>query len=152
MLWVVPTPAEQPAAASTVEPSAVDPSRPVRLVLAIVGTVALAIGVLGIVLPILPTTPFLLLAAACYARASTRMYGWLLGQPALGPIIVRWRETGSMAPGVKTRAILLTTATFALSILFVEEVLLRAVLAGIGAVVAVFLARIPTTPSSPAPS
>jgi uncharacterized membrane protein YbaN (DUF454 family) len=161
MLWVVPTPAEQPAttpptdipprvAAPSTAHGAVDRSRPVRLVLAVVGTVSLVIGVVGIVLPVLPTTPFLLLAAACYARASTRMYGWLLGQPALGQIIVRWRETGSMAPGVKSRAIVVTLVTFGLSIWFVEELLLRAFLAGTGTIVAVFLSRIPTTPSPPA--
>jgi uncharacterized membrane protein YbaN (DUF454 family) len=129
-----------------------DRSRPVRLGLAIVGTVALAIGVLGIVLPILPTTPFLLLAAACYARASTRMYGWLLGQPALGPIIVRWRESRSMAPGVKTRAMVVVLVTFGLSIWLVDALALRLMLGAIGTIVTVFLSRIPTTPASPASS
>jgi uncharacterized membrane protein YbaN (DUF454 family) len=121
-----------------------DRSRPVRIVLAVVGTVALAIGVLGIVLPILPTTPFLLLAAACYARASARLYGWLLGQSALGPIITRWRESGSLAPGVKARAIVVVVVTFSVSILLVDGLLVRVLLVATAAIVTVFLARLPT--------
>jgi uncharacterized membrane protein YbaN (DUF454 family) len=123
-----------------------DRSRPVRLAFGVIGTVALAFGLLGIVLPILPTTPFLLLAAACYARASGRLHAWLLGQPALGPIIVRWRETRSMTPAVKLRAIAVVFVTFAASILLVEELVVRAGLAVTGSVVTLFLARIPTTP------
>ena len=115
-----------------------------RIVFAVIGTVALAIGVLGIVLPILPTTPFLLLAAACYARASSRLYGWLLGQSALGPIITRWRETGSLAPGVKARAIVLVVATFAVSFLLVDGLLVRVLLVATAAIVTAFLARLPT--------
>ena len=129
-------------------PQAADPdrSRPVRLVFAVIGTVALAIGVLGIILPVLPTTPFLLLAAACYARASTRLYGWLLGQSALGPIITRWRESGSLAPGVKVRAIVIVVVTFAMSIILVDGLLVRALLVVTAAVLTVFLARLPTDP------
>ena len=114
--------------------------------LAVVGTIALAIGVVGIALPVLPTTPFLLLAAACYARASTRMYGWLLGQPALGPIISRWRETGSMAAGVKTRALVIVVLTFSASILLVDALAARVMLAVAGAIVFALMTRIPTTP------
>lgn len=113
--------------------------------LAVVGTISLAIGVLGIVVPVLPTTPFLLLAAACYARASARMYGWLLGQPALGPIITRWRQTGSMAPGVKTRAIVIVVVTFTASVLLVDSLAVRAILVITGVVVTGFLTRIPTS-------
>jgi uncharacterized membrane protein YbaN (DUF454 family) len=123
-----------------------DRSRPVRAVFAVIGTVALAIGVLGIVLPILPTTPFLLLAAACYARASTRLYGWLLGQSALGPVITRWRASGSIAPGVKARAIVIVVITFAISMLLVDGLLVRALLLVTGSIVIAFLARIPTDP------
>jgi hypothetical protein len=123
-----------------------DRSRLVRLAFAVIGTVALAIGVLGIILPILPTTPFLLLAAACYARASTRLYGWLLGQSALGPIITRWRESGSLAPGVKVRAIVIVVVTFAVSIILVDSLLVRALLVVTAAVLTVFLARLPTDP------
>jgi hypothetical protein len=137
----------EPAAESIAapEPPTTDRSRPIRLALAAVGTISLAIGVVGIVLPVLPTTPFLLLAAACYARASTRMYRWLLGQPALGPIITRWRATGSMAPGVKSRAVLIVVVTFAASVLLVDALAIRVILVITGVIVTVFLARIPTT-------
>jgi uncharacterized membrane protein YbaN (DUF454 family) len=133
------------ADAPPADPPPNDRSRPLRAVLAVVGTVSLAIGVLGILVPVLPTTPFLLLAAACYARASDRLYAWLLGQRSLGPIITRWRESRSMEPAVKTRALVIVVVTFAASILLVDALLLRVVLAVTGTIVAVFLARVPTS-------
>jgi len=117
---------------------------PVRVACAVIGTVALGVGVVGIVVPILPTTPFLLLAAACYARSSTRLYGWLLGRPGLGPIIAEWRSSRSLPPGVKTRALVVVTLTFGVSIALVDQALLRIGLAAIAATLIAFLARIPT--------
>jgi hypothetical protein len=117
----------------------------VRAACAAVGTVALALGVVGIVVPVLPTTPFLLLAAACYARASTRLYGWLLGRSAIGPIITDWRRSRSMPPGVKRRALLVVGVTFGASILLVDPLVARAGLAATGMLLIVLLSRIPTT-------
>jgi uncharacterized membrane protein YbaN (DUF454 family) len=116
----------------------------VRALFVALGTVFLALGVIGIVVPVLPTTPFLLLAAACYARASERLYDWLLGQSTLGPIIERWRRSGSMAPSVKRRALIVVVVTFAVSIALVGDVAVRAGLVVSGAVLLFFLARIPT--------
>lgn len=129
-----------------IQPAAVAASRSrvIRAACAVVGTVALVIGLVGLVLPVLPTTPFLLLAAACYARASERMYTWLIGQRALGPIITEWRESRSLPPGVKPRALVVVLVTFAVSILLVEELLVRAVLVVTWTVLTVFLARLPT--------
>jgi uncharacterized membrane protein YbaN (DUF454 family) len=124
--------------------SRVHASRPVRALFVALGTIFLALGLVGIVVPILPTTPFLLLAAACYARASERLYAWLLGQPTLGPIIERWRRSGSMAPGVKRRAMIVVVVTFAVSIVLVGDLTMRAGLVVGGAVLLRFLARIPT--------
>lgn len=109
-----------------------------------VGTAALALGVIGVFLPVLPTTPFLLLAAACYARASTRLYEWLLGQPSLGPIIAEWRRSRSLPPGVKTRALVMVAITFALSIAVVDSPALRIGLVITGVLLATFLYRLPT--------
>jgi hypothetical protein len=106
--------------------------------------VALGFGLLGIVVPVLPTTPFLLLAAACYARASTRLYGWLLGQPALGPIIAEWRRSRSLPPGVKPRALVVVVLTFGVSMVLVDQLLLRVLLISVAAILITFLARIPT--------
>ena len=115
-----------------------------RAVLVVVGTASLVLGVVGIFLPVLPTTPFLLVTAACYARASTRLYEWLLGQPSLGPIVVEWRRSRSLPPGVKARALILVAITFTVSIVLVDSLLVRGVLVAIGVTLAAFLYRIPT--------
>lgn len=118
-----------------------------RAVLLIVGTASLILGVIGIVLPILPTTPFLLVTAACYARASTRLYQWLIGQRSLGPIITEWRRSRSLPPGVKTRALLVVAITFTLSVILVDATVARVVLVVTGVILATFLYRIPTAPA-----
>ena len=120
-----------------------------RALLVVVGTAALGLGVVGIFLPVLPTTPFLLVAATCYARASTRLYRWLLGQPSLGPIIAAWRRSRALPAGVKTRALALVVLTFALSIALVDSLALRAVLVLTGVVLVVFLYRLPVVPREP---
>ncbi len=120
-------------------------SLPVRGIFAVIGTISLAFGVIGILLPVLPTTPFVLLAAACYVRVSPRLYGWLLGQPALGPIITDWRRSRSLPPGVKRRAIVLVALTFAVSIALLDEVVIRAALLVTGVALVLFLSRIPTS-------
>lgn len=55
------------------------------------GAVSLALGVLGIFLPLLPTTPFVLLAAFCFSRGSDRVEAWLLSHPRFGPMVADWR-------------------------------------------------------------
>jgi len=68
------------------------------------GLVSLGLGVLGIFLPMLPTTPFLLFAAICFGNSSSHFHGWLLGHPVLGPPIRDWRERGVIRTGPKVTA------------------------------------------------
>ena len=63
-----------------------------KTVCIILGTVSLTLGIIGIFLPLLPTTPFLLLTAALYFRGSPRLYQWLLNHKCLGPYIRSFRE------------------------------------------------------------
>ena len=65
---------------------------PARTLLITCGTISVALGALGLFLPLLPTTPFLLLAAACYARSSKKLYDWLLGNRWFGQYIRDYRE------------------------------------------------------------
>ena len=69
---------------------------PMRAVWFLVGSVALGLGALGVALPLLPTTPFLLLAAFAFARCSTRWHGWLVNHRVFGPIIENWRRHGAI--------------------------------------------------------
>jgi uncharacterized protein len=82
------------------------------------GTVALLLGLIGIFLPLLPTTPFVLLAAACYARGSRRFYDWLLAQRTFGPIVHEWQQHRSIPYRTKITAIVLMSLTLATSIVF----------------------------------
>jgi uncharacterized protein len=63
-----------------------------KAVLVAAGSVCLALAVLGVFLPLLPTTPFLLLASACYVRSSERLHGWLMGNRVLGGYIRNFKE------------------------------------------------------------
>ncbi|MEO1199753.1 MAG: YbaN family protein [Pseudomonadota bacterium] len=64
------------------------------------------IGLVGTVLPVLPTTIFLILAAGCFARSSPRLEAWLIDHPVLGPPIIGWRETGAIPRPAKRAAYL----------------------------------------------
>lgn len=90
----------------------------VRVFLVVVGTLFVIIGVIGIFLPILPTTPFMLLAAACYAKSSPRFYNWIIYHKLFGPIIREWREHRSIPRKAKNTAMLLMVVTFGSSIVF----------------------------------
>ena len=70
------------------------PPRPTwqRVLWLMAGGVSLLLGVAGIFLPLLPTTPFVLLAAACFSRGSTRCDAWLLHHPRFGPMVRDWRQ------------------------------------------------------------
>lgn len=69
------------------------------------GLVCVAIGALGVVLPGLPTTPFLILAAACFLRSSRRLYERVLANPTFGPTVRAWRETGTIPAATKWTAL-----------------------------------------------
>lgn len=87
----------------------------VRYVLLGIGWTSVALGVIGIFLPVLPTTPFLLLAAACFARSSRRFYEWLVDHPRLGPWISDYLDGEGIPLKGKVYAIGLMWASIALS-------------------------------------
>lgn len=120
-------------------------SRVVRALFLAAGLVFLALGMLGVFLPVLPTTPFLLLAAACFARGSTRFYNWLLNNPVFGPTILEWRRHRSIPWRTKITAIVLMSLTLAVSVFFfVEDAYLQWVLGALGLLLAAWLYSVPS--------
>jgi uncharacterized protein len=86
--------------------------------LVIFGTLSLVIGIIGIILPILPTTPFLLLAAGCYARGSKRFYFWLINNKVFGCYIKNYMDGGGIPLQIKIISISVLWITILASILF----------------------------------
>ena len=116
-----------------------------RLSFAALGTLFLLIGIVGVFLPVLPTTPFLLLATACYARSSRRFYNWLMNHPTFGPLIIEWRRYRSIPWKIKLAAVATMLLTFGSSILFfIRDGRLQSGLAVFGLIMAIWLYRIPS--------
>jgi hypothetical protein len=120
-------------------------SRVIRVVLAALGLVFVGVGIAGVVLPVLPATPFFLLAAACFARASVRFYNWLLNHRVVGPTVREWQMHRSIPYRTKLWAIALMLGTLAISTLFfVEGLVLQLLLAALGVLLAIWLWRVPS--------
>ena len=119
--------------------------RVVRMLLMVAGTICLALGAIGIFLPILPATPFLLLAAACYMRSSERLHKWLINNRWFGEYIKNYQE-GRGIP-LKTKVLALSTLWIAIgySTFFVVDEFLIAQIALllIATGVTVHLVRLP---------
>lgn len=82
-----------------------------RIIQTILGLLALGLGIMGIFLPVLPTTPFLLLSAALFLRSNRRLYDWLLNHPELGPYIRNFMEYKAIPLRVKVVSISLIWLT-----------------------------------------
>ena len=103
------------------------------------------LGIIGIFLPVLPTTPFILLSAYCFAKSSPRLYQWLISNKTFGPIIMEWQESRTISPAVKIRAIILIMITFTITILFfIEQSYLQFLLLFLATVIITYIARIPS--------
>jgi len=107
------------------------------------GFVALGLALLGVFLPILPTTPFVLLAAALFARGSESLHRYLWHHRIFGPIIQDWHEHRSMPPGIKPWAFGLLALSFIVSISIIAILWLKLVLLALGVTLALFLWRVP---------
>ncbi len=117
----------------------------VRILLIAGGTFFVALGIVGVFLPVLPTTPFLLLAAICYARSSERFYYWLLTNRWCGEYIRNYREGRGIPLKQKVLTIVLLWLTIGYATLFVVSLWwIKLVLLGIAAGVTVHLVRIKT--------
>ena len=87
-----------------------------RLLWTMGGVVCVAIGAIGVILPLLPTTPFLLLGAYCFARSSPRWHGWLLNHRTFGPLISNWDQYGSIDRRSKRIALIVILLTLGISL------------------------------------
>lgn len=82
-------------------------SKPLRIVLIIVGMLSLVLGIVGIFLPVLPTVPFVLLAAACFSRGSKKMHDWLVRIPFAGKVIGDYEKGRGVSRRTKVTALLM---------------------------------------------
>ncbi len=115
-----------------------------KIILNIAGTIFVGLGVLGIILPLVPATPFFLLASACYVRGSDRLHGWLMNNRYLGQYIKNFQEKRGMPVSAKVISLALLWASLAVSIYRVDPPWLKVTLAVVGVGVTGLILKIKT--------
>lgn len=111
------------------------------------GILAMVVGLIGVVVPLLPTTPFLLLAAACFVRSSDTMYGWLVSNRLFGGFIRDYREQRGVSARAKIVALALLWGVIGYTALTaVDAAWLRVLLVAIAVAVTIHLLRLRTLP------
>ncbi len=117
-----------------------------KLALNIAGVLAILLGVIGIFLPLLPTTPFLLLAAACFARGSPRLHQALLQHRVFGRYLSDYEQGRGIPRRAKITALVMMWSSLCFAIWRFELLWLRLLLMAIGAGVTLYLLRLPDAP------
>ena len=118
-----------------------------KLLFIIGGLILLALGIIGIVLPVLPATPFLLVASFCFMKSSPRLYQWILGNRFLAPRIERIRAGAGMTAKEKISIYLFACALIVPVIVLSSSLHLRIILIVLLAIKAIVFIRIKTAPS-----
>ena len=116
-----------------------------KLALNIAGFFFCGLALLGVALPVLPTAPFVLLAAACFAKSSPRFHRWMMEHKLFGPILNNWRESRSIPRKAKQIAIASVVCSGAISIYIIPTLVLKLLVASILIIPLAILARLPNT-------
>lgn len=152
MVYCVAAPRSPDAAENSCTGVTVNKASLRKWLLAGAGVVAVGIGIVGIFVPILPTTPLLLLAAACFIRSSDRLYNWLIGHRWFGSYIRNYREHRAITRRAKVAALVLLWSVIGYSaVAAVSDWWMRALLGAIAVGVSIHLLRLRTyTPETAA--
>ena len=111
----------------------------------VIGTLSLVFGLIGVILPVLPTTPFILFSAWCYYRGSQRLHNWLINHPYLGPIIEEYGEGEGMTKESKMKAIGMTwLAVILTAVFFLDSFSMRVLIIIVAMIGTIILLRIKT--------
>jgi uncharacterized protein len=121
---------------------------PKKILFITLGILSLGLGILGIFLPILPTTPFAILSAYLFSKSSVRLHQWLLRQPALGPLIINWQRYGVIRLKAKIMSTVFIIPLFTYTLVFVPvHPWIKIIVSMIGICVLTFIWSRPSEPA-----
>ena len=115
-----------------------------KSLLVVAGTLSLVVGVIGIFLPLLPTTPLLLLAAYCYLKSSDKLYQRLMNSKRLGPYIQNYLEKKAVTRRIKFSALAFLWISLTISIVLFNNLYIRLLLGLVGIVVSIHIVSLKT--------
>ena len=118
----------------------------IRVFWLVVGILALALGGLGVVLPLLPTTPFVLIAAFAFANSSDTLHQWLLDHNIFGPLIANWQRYGAISRSAKVLSLLSMVAVLVISLVMAVPAFVIAVQALVVGACSLFIISRPLPP------
>lgn len=103
-----------------------------KYILIIIGLIALSLGFIGIIIPILPTTPFMLLAAYCFVRSSKRLYNWLINHKVFGVYIYNYLENRAIKKSAKISAMVLLWPSLLFTMCIIQKIPVTIILMVVG--------------------
>jgi len=116
-----------------------------KIIYTLFGSLFVGLAILGIILPLLPTTPFLLLAAWCYAKGSDRFYNWLMTHKWFGPYIKSYQEGKGLPKALKVRVLIILWVTMSVTIIFfAKPIFLKSLLFIIASSVSIYIWKLPS--------
>jgi len=123
-------------------------TRAARVTWLIVGFLSLALGAIGIALPLLPTTPFILIAAFAFAQSSEKLHQWLLEHNVFGPLIDNWQRHGAISKRAKVASVVSMAAVLAISLAMAAPTVVIVVQLVVLGAVALFILSRPLPPGT----